>query len=91
MSATVTPVSSGNVTSGSAKPVAAATGGARPGAQRGRRSTPGALRLLLFGLVALAVGWGALAAVTVAQHASGATQVVSTSEPLSIKAEQIYS
>jgi hypothetical protein len=42
-------------------------------------------------LIALAVGWGALAAVTVAQHAAGAAKVVSTSEPLSIEAQQIYS
>lgn len=91
MSATVTPVSPGNVTSSPVQQVAAATDGGRSRAQRRRRSTPGALRLIMIGLVALAVGWGALAAITVAQHAAGATQAVSTSEPLSIEAEQIYS
>jgi hypothetical protein len=54
------------------------------------RSTPGALRLLLFALTALALAWGALAAVTVAQHAAAATQVVNSSEPLSLDAQQIY-
>lgn len=93
MSATATPVSSGSA--------AVATGGGGSGAQRtrrgrgsgpiGRRSTPGALRLILLILVALAAGWGALAAITVAQHAAGAAKVVTTSEPLSIEAQQIYS
>ena len=54
------------------------------------RSTPGVIRSLLVALTALAVGWGALAAVTVAQHAAAATQVVHTSEPLSLDAQQIY-
>ena len=74
MTATATPVSSGNIAT-----------------RIERRSTPGALRLILLVLVALAVGWGALAAVTVAQHAAGAAKVVSTSEPLSIEAQRIYS
>ncbi len=56
-----------------------------------RRSTPGTLRLLLITLVALCLGWGALAAVTAAQHASAADEVVATSEPLSLDAKQIYS
>lgn len=54
------------------------------------RSTPGVIRSLLVALTVLAVGWGALAAVTVAQHAAAATQVVNTSEPLSLDAQQIY-
>lgn len=54
------------------------------------RSTPGVIRSLLVVLTALALGWGALAAVTVAQHAAAATQVVNTSEPLSLDARQIY-
>lgn len=83
MNATATPVLAGSV--------AAATGGGGPSARRARRSTPGALRLILLVLVALAIGWGALAAVTVAQHAAGAAKVVTTSEPLSIEAQQIYS
>jgi hypothetical protein len=59
-------------------------------AQKPSRSTPGTLRLLLVGLVTLCVGWGALAAVTVVQHASAASAVVSVSEPLSLEAQQIY-
>lgn len=54
------------------------------------RNTPAVLRLLLFILTALALGWGALAAVTAAQHAAAATQVVNSSEPLSLDAQQIY-
>jgi hypothetical protein len=45
---------------------------------------------MLAGLVALCLGWGALAAVTVAQHASAAADVVGVSEPLSLDAQQIY-
>lgn len=54
------------------------------------RSTPGVIRSLLVALTALALGWGALAAVTVAQHAAAATQVVNSSEPLSLDGQQIY-
>jgi hypothetical protein len=59
-------------------------------AQKPPRSTPGTLRLLLIGLVVLCLGWGALAAVTVTQHATAASQVVTVSEPLSLDAQQIY-
>ncbi len=63
---------------------------------RGRRrflrasTTPGKLRLLLVGLVATCLAWGALAALTVSQHASAADAVVATDEPLSLDAQQIY-
>jgi hypothetical protein len=64
-------------------------------ATRSRRSlagagTPGVLRLLLIGLVAASVVWGAVAAWTVSQHASAASEVVTTSEPLSLAAQQMY-
>jgi hypothetical protein len=54
------------------------------------RTTPGQLRLLLVALVALCLLWGAVAAFTAGQHASGAGAVVSTSEPLSLDGQRIY-
>jgi hypothetical protein len=53
-------------------------------------TTPAKLRLLLAGLVALCLVWGGLAAWVVSQRASGAADVVSTSEPLSLDGQQIY-
>lgn len=53
-------------------------------------TTPGRLRALLVLLVLLSLAWGALAAFTAYQHASAASDVVATSEPLSLDAEQIY-
>ena len=52
--------------------------------------TPGKLRLLLIGLVLLSLVWGAVAAWVVSQRASGANDVVGTSEPLSLDGQQIY-
>jgi hypothetical protein len=60
------------------------------GSAPGNRSTPGTLRLTLVVLVAACLGWGALAAVMVSQHASGASDAVGTSDPLSLYAQQIY-
>ncbi len=62
---------------------------------RARRSltgsgTPGILRSLLGGLVLASVVWGAVGVWTVSQHASAAGEVVSTSEPLSLAAQQMY-
>ena len=51
--------------------------------------TPGRLRLLLVGLVLLSLVWGAVAAEVVSQRASGANDVVGTSEPLSLDGQQI--
>jgi hypothetical protein len=53
-------------------------------------STPAKLGLWLAGLLAVSLAWGAVAAWTVAQHASAAGNVVTVSEPLSLDAEQIY-
>ena len=66
--------------------------GARPALGRFLRATttPAKLRLLLVGLVVLCLVWGGLAAWVVSQRASGANDVVSTSEPLSLDGQQIY-
>jgi len=56
----------------------------------GATATPGKLRLLLVGLVSLSLIWGAVAAWVVSQRASGATDVVGTSEPLSLDGQQVY-
>jgi hypothetical protein len=53
-------------------------------------TTPAKLRLLLVGLVSLCLIWGGLAAWVVSQRASGANDVVGTSEPLSLDGQQIY-
>jgi len=56
----------------------------------GVTATPGKLRLLLAGLVSLSLIWGAVAAWVVSQRASGASDVLGTSEPLSLDGQQIY-
>jgi hypothetical protein len=75
--------------------VGSAAGGAVPWRARGRRldlaTTPGRLWLVLIGLVLLSLAWGALAAFTALQYASAASSVVTTREPLSLAAQQIYS
>jgi len=53
-------------------------------------TTPAKLRLLLIGLVVLCLAWGAVAAWVVSQRASGANDVVGTSEPLSLDGQRIY-
>jgi hypothetical protein len=53
-------------------------------------SAPAMLGLWLAGLLAASLAWGAVAAWTVAQHASAAGNVVTVSEPLSLDAQQIY-
>ena len=63
----------------------------RPGAFTPRaRTTPGQLRLLLALLIVLSLGWGVVAAWTVALHQSAAGAVVNTNEPLSLDAQEIY-
>ena len=52
--------------------------------------TPAVLQLLLIGLAVGSLTWGVIAALTVSQHASAAREVVSTSEPLSLAAQQMY-
>jgi hypothetical protein len=54
-------------------------------------TTPGRLRLLLIVGVLLCLAWGALAGFTASQYATAASSVVTTREPLSLDAQQIYS
>src|SRR6266516_930211 len=76
----------------SGSPEPAATSSARPSLTRVLRAgtTPGRLWLLLVGLVALSLLWGAVAAWSVAQADSAATDMATASEPLSVDAQQIY-
>src|SRR5215831_19365950 len=53
-------------------------------------TTPAKLRLLFIGLVSLCLVWGAVAAWVVSQRASGANDVASRSETLSLDGQQIY-
>ena len=78
-------------------PAASGPPGHRAAAPRGRMArhlsvstTPTRLRLLLTGLLLACLAWGAVGAWTVLQHASAAQDVVSTSEPLSLNAQQMY-
>jgi hypothetical protein len=57
----------------------------------GLGTTPARLRLLLVALVLLSLAWGALAVFTAGHYASAASGVVTTREPLSLDALQIYS
>ena len=86
MTATVT--AGGPVTGGPAPagPRAARRGFAFPRAS----TTPGKVRLIRMGLVVACLGWGALAALMVGQHASAAGDVAWVSEPLSLDAQQMY-
>ena len=72
-----------------------AVGGAVPRRIRRRRldlaTTPGRLWLMLVGLVALSLAWGALSAFTALHYSSAASSVVNTREQLSLAAQQIYS
>jgi hypothetical protein len=54
------------------------------------RTTPGKIRLLLIGLIVLCLGWGALAAFSVAGYESAAGGVVRVNEPLTLDAQHIY-
>jgi phosphoribosylanthranilate isomerase len=66
------------------------TSGRAPARLLRASTTPGQLRFLLAGLVLLCLLWGAVAAFAAGQHASGASAVVSTSEPLSLDGQRIY-
>lgn len=72
-----------------AAPPAAGQPAPRPGRRR-RRGGPAALRALLVLLVASCLAWGGVATWTVIEHASAAGDVVTTSEPLSLRAQQMY-
>jgi hypothetical protein len=53
-------------------------------------TTPTLLRILMSVLILASLAWGAVGAWTVIQHSSGAQDVVNTSEPLSLSAQQMY-
>jgi hypothetical protein len=53
-------------------------------------TTPTLLRILMSILILASLAWGAVGAWTVIQHASGAQDVVTTGEPLSLSAQQMY-
>jgi hypothetical protein len=53
-------------------------------------TTPTLLRILMSVLLLASLAWGAVGAWTVIQHSSGAQDVVNTSEPLSLSAQQMY-
>ena len=61
----------------------------RPG-QLAAATTPTLLRILMIILLLASLAWGAVGAWAVSQHASAAQDVVSTSEPLSLSAQQMY-
>jgi hypothetical protein len=75
----------------SAGPPARPAGPAARPAGRAARPMPFMLRWTLVGLVGVSLLWGAVAAWTVAQHTAAADAVVTTIEPLSVDAQQIYS
>lgn len=54
-------------------------------------TTPGRLWLLLVGLVALSLAWGALSSFAAVRYSSAASSVATTRERLSLDAQQIYS
>jgi hypothetical protein len=53
-------------------------------------TTPTLLRILMIILLLASLAWGAVGAWAISQHASAAQDVVSTSEPLSLSAQQMY-
>jgi hypothetical protein len=79
---------------GAVPPGAVSSAGPSPRGGVGRvlapASTPARLRVLMVGLLLACLAWGAVAAWTVGQHASAASNVVSASEPLSLSAQRMY-
>ncbi len=53
-------------------------------------NSPAKLRLLLSCLLLICLAWGALAELTVARYSGAANDVVASSEPLSLDAQQLY-
>jgi hypothetical protein len=53
-------------------------------------TTPTRLRFLMVGLLLASLAWGAVGAWAVSQHTSAARDVVTSSEPLSLSAQQMY-
>jgi hypothetical protein len=100
MTATVTGGGTGTASGSGAASGAGTPPGSPPPARRAARpgrlgflrasTTPGKFRLIRAGLVLGCLAWGALAALMVGQHASAARDAASTSEPLSLAAQQMY-
>jgi hypothetical protein len=63
-----------------------------PTAQQPRLAsgTPRVIGLLMVALVVASLAWGGLGAWTASQHTSAATDVLNTSEPVSLQARQMY-
>jgi hypothetical protein len=84
----------GAVPPGAVPAGAVSVAGASPRGGVGRvlspASTPARLRVLMVGVLLACLAWGAVAAWTVGQHASAASNVVATSEPLSLSAQGMY-
>ena len=53
-------------------------------------STPGTIGLLMVAFVVLSLAWGAVGAWTAYEHASAASGVLNSSEPVSFQARQMY-
>jgi hypothetical protein len=100
MTATVTGGGTGTASGSGAASGTGTPPGSLPPARRAARpgrlgflrasTTPGKFRLIRAGLVLGCLAWGALAALMVGQHASAARDAASTSEPLSLAAQQMY-
>jgi hypothetical protein len=57
---------------------------------RSARTTPGRLRVFIGALLALSLAWGGFGAWAVATHSGAARAVAYTNEPLSLRAQQLY-
>jgi hypothetical protein len=62
----------------------------RPPGRLAVATTPTRLRLLMIIMLLASLAWGAVGTWTVIQHASAAQDVVTTSEPLSLSAQEMY-
>jgi hypothetical protein len=58
--------------------------------KRAPTTAPATMQLLLAALVVLSAAWGGVGAWAVGQHASAAGNVIGSSEPLSLDAQQMY-
>ena len=66
------------------------TGGGGSAARRRGATTPATMRVLLASLVLLSLAWGAFGAWVASGYSSAAGAMVSTDEPLSLAAQQMY-
>jgi len=73
-----------------AAPAAQGAAAPDPAGPRSRGTAPARLQVLMIILLLASLAWGAVAAWTVLSHASAASEVVRSSEPLSIRAQRMY-